>query len=131
MEYIVIVLYFKCLAALFIGLAIHTISKYLEAAEIHNVGNVGDLHFREFIMKKPLAHILNVLCSLLWLIFLPDVIKAYPEIKGSVYLANILHIAICAIAGWANSSIILKALGTGTKYALDVIDKKTNIADSK
>jgi len=130
MEYLII-LYLKCFAALIVGLAIHTISKYLEAAELYDKGNVGQLTFTDFIRKKLLSHVLNIICALFWLLFLPDVVRSFPEIKGSVYLANIIHIAVCAIAGWANSSIILKALGTGTKYAMEVIDKKTNIADGK
>lgn len=124
-------LYFKCVAALIVGLFAHTYTKHDEASELFSKGNVGELTFTDFLKKKPMAHVFNLIMTLFWLLVLPDVIRQYPEIKGSVFLANIVHIIGCAIWGYGNSSLMLRLLGTGTKYAMDVIDKKTNIADGK
>lgn len=128
---ILFILYLKCFAAMMIGLAVHTITKFNEAKELFDKGNVEELTFSTFLKKKMSSHILNVICSSLWLLILPYAVKQYPTVNDSEYLAAIVHILICAIAGWGGSSIALKFFGTGTKYAMDVIDKKTNIADGK
>jgi len=130
---IVSVLFLKCFGGLIIGFAIHTLIKYNEATELFIKGNIQDekLTLIGYLKKKPWSHGLNLICVLSWLLFLPDIIESVPLIKGSQAYANIVHIAGCFVIGYANSSLILKALGTGTKYAMDVIDKKTNIADGK
>jgi hypothetical protein len=125
------ILYSKCLFAILIGVVGHTWKAYKEQEELFARGNVSELSFMEFIKKKPSSHIVNLICSLFWLLLLPDAAKAVPTIRDSVYLANIVHIVGCAVAGWGGSSFLLSVLGKGTKYALDIVDKKTNIADGK
>jgi hypothetical protein len=124
------ILYLKCFAAVLLGLTIHTGTKYNEVKALHTTANEA-FTFKDFLKNAIASHIINLSCVLLWMIVLPDLIKAFPKIKDSEYLANIVHIAGCALIGWANSSIILKIFGAGTKYVMDTIDKKTNIADAK
>jgi hypothetical protein len=126
-----IILYLKCIGGLLVSLVIHTLVKFNEAQELFAKGNVEELTLKAFLRKKPLSHLLNLICALSWLLFLPDIIRAHPVIYGSAFYANIVHILACMVVGYANSSIMLKLLGSGTKYAIEVIDKKTNIADGK
>lgn len=126
----IIILYLKCLTALILGLVIHTGTKFNEVKVLHSTAN-ETLTFKSFIKSALMSHIINLTSALLWLLVLPDLIRAVPTIKDSVYIANIAHIGMCALVGYANSSIILKIFGAGTKYVMDVIDKKTNIADGK
>lgn len=126
----ILILYLKCFAAVLLGLVIHTGMKFEEIRKLHVTAN-EPFTFKAFLRKAIVSHIINLSCVLLWMIMLPDVIKAFPVINGSEFIANLVHIFGCALIGWANSSIVLKLFGAGTKYVMDTIDKKTNIADGK
>lgn len=124
------ILYAKCFIAVLLGLVIHTGTKFQEVKQLHVKANESygpGLFFKTTIVSQ----IINIASVLIWMLVLPDVIKAVPTINGSVVIANIAHILGCAVIGWANSSIVLKLFGSGTKYIMDQIDKKTNIADGK
>ncbi len=126
----IIILYLKCIVALILGLAIHTGTKFNEVKALHTTAN-ETLTFKSFLRSAIVSHIINLSSVVLWLLILPDLIRQFPKVKDSEYLANIAHIGGCALIGYANSSIILKVFGAGTKYVMEVIDKKTNIADGK
>lgn len=126
----IIILYVKCFLALALGLTVYTATKFNEVKQLHTTAN-ETLTFKNFLKATIASQIISWACVILWMLFLPDLIREYPKIRDSVYLANIAHIAGCALIGWGNSSIVLKVFGSGTKYVTDVIDKKTNIADGK
>jgi len=126
----IIILYVKCFAALALGLVVYTATKYNEVKQLHTTANES-LSLGSFLKSTIASQVVSWACVILWMLFLPDLIREYPKVRDSVYLANIVHIAGCALIGWGNSSIVLKLFGSGTKYVMDVIDKKTNIADGK
>jgi len=126
----IIILYVKCFAALALGLIVYTATKYNEVKQLHTTAN-ETLSLGSFLKSTIASQVVSWACVILWMLFLPDLIREYPKVRDSVYLANIVHIAGCALIGWGNSSIVLKLFGSGTKYIMDVIDKKTNIADRK
>lgn len=125
-----VILYAKCFLALAFGLVIYTGLKFNEVKELHKNAN-EQLTFKDWLKTTLVSHIINLACVAMWMLLLPDLVKQFPAIQGSVYYANLAHIAGCALVGWGNSSVILKLFGAGTKYVMTVIDKKTNIADGK
>lgn len=125
MDYASLILHFKCLIAVAIGLGIHTASKFQEVKKLHEKAH-EDFTFVKFLEGAKVSHIINSLCVLIYFIALPDVIKAIPTIYGSKAAANVMHIFLCGIIGYSNSSIILKVFGSGKKYILHRIDEKTN-----
>ena len=126
----IIILYVKCFLALALGYVVYIMTKFNEVKALHTTAN-ETLTFRSFFRSTIASQIISMSCVVLWMLVLPDLIREFPKVKDSEYLANIVHISGCALIGWGNSSIVLKIFGAGTKYVMDVIDKKTNIADGK
>jgi hypothetical protein len=122
------ILYGKCLIAVTLGLVIHTASKFQELYKLHVTAN-EPLTLSEFLRMTIVSHVINVACVAMWMLALPDFIRAMPTIYGSEFAANVVHIFICGTVGYANSSIILKVFGSGKRYILTKIDQKTNVAD--
>lgn len=126
----IVILYVKCFLALVLGFTIYIMTKFNEVKILHTTAN-ETLTFKAFIADTITSQVISVACIVVWMLVLPDLIKEYPKIKDSIYLANIIHISGCTLVGYGNSSIVLKIFGAGTKYIMSVIDKKTNIADGK
>lgn len=126
----IIFLYGKCYASLFAGLVVHFALKFNSNKELHSVAN-EKLTFGRFFSDSLSSHVINIACSFLWMLVLPDVIKALPKINGSESYANIAHIAMCFVMGVFNSYIVLYFADRAKKKIMAVIDEKTNTADGK
>jgi hypothetical protein len=126
----IVILYAKCFLALALGFTVYIMTKFNEVKALHTTAN-ETLTFKAFLSATITSQVISAACVIIWMLILPDLIKEYPKVKDSIYIANIIHIGGCALIGYANSSIVLKIFGAGTKYIMDTIDKKTNIADGK
>lgn len=123
-------LYVRCYFAVFLGFTAHILKTFGEDKKLHKASN-EKLTMGNFIVDNLPSHIYNVICALIWVIILPYIIKEIKVINGSENLAAIVHIFICFVVAYFNSSLVMYAANRTKDKIIKVIDVKTNIADDK
>jgi hypothetical protein len=119
-------LYFKCFASLVIGLTVHFAQKFEQQKALA----AGPYTWADFWNATIVANIVNALCAAFWMLIVPDGVKAVPQVYGSVFLANIVHISACFAVGYFNSAVILKIAEAWRRHVLRKVRERADGKDA-
>lgn len=105
-----------------LGVTVHCL---LKAKDLIDYAQKANINFgvNDYLKKDWFAVTLSLLSVVIWLLIFGEVGAKYPKILDYVRFSFVLM-------GWFGSYIAQKVFSKGKSYISDIIDKKTNIADS-
>lgn len=110
------------LACGFLGVLVHCLLKAKDLTDYAAKANVY-FSFLDYLRKDWIAVSLSLASLAFWFLIFPEVALNYPKIENWIRISF-------GISGLFGSYIIQKFFSKGKSYISNIIDKKTNIADS-
>lgn len=105
-----------------LGVITHCFCKAKDIIDYAKKANI-EFSVKEYFKKDWFSVSLSIISVLIWLLIWGEVGAKYPKILDFIRFSFILM-------GFLGSYIIQKLFSKGKSYISDIIDKKTNIADS-
>lgn len=113
----------QCAIAGICGVLYHTIIKAQSVKKRFKAAN-QEFVISKFLRDEALAIASSVITVVLCLVVIDELFRISPRVADYIK-------ALFAFMGYTGASIIQHVFGKSEKYILNIIDKKTNIADNK
>lgn len=116
-------LFLQCVGCGFIGILFHILLKIKALKKRSKAANIN-FSYVEFISEESITIAISAVAVVIFIIVLPELINYRSWIQDWVRF-------LFVFVGFTGSSILQSFFSKTEKNLLDVIDKKTNIADNK
>jgi hypothetical protein len=116
-------LYLQCVIGGLMGILCHIL--FIKLPSLKNQAKVANLKFslRNYFMDDWLALVSSVVTIAVFMFILPEIVNFKPLVLKYLKYAAVF-------VGFAGSSILQAVLGKTSKMIMNIVDTKTNIADS-